>query len=489
MLEVGKTGIELKWASSRVIDQREAEKSDLIRVDEYDVEIVHRENHRKGVKNDTERRSLMNWQNGRKSNGMEENRYKMNHVELHPGYESRMSIRENMMQRKQEITSKRKYIFTLRYYEQLAGATKNLIDLASLARHFNRHVVMPFINNSRMNGIEQRDHYRTNKAIFSNLSRYFDIKHLNATLVERGYAPLSQFNDFIDDCKRGLDVLVHFIYNDSFSSKDAKKWFGIDSKSWIDLREKMPKFGGVQTCNFLKQSRVERLLGGVTIDEYLCVDPEIVRTAIQMENVVFRKRRCIGILQWKGGGNQRTHFPLPQSVYQKLKPSDILHNRTLIDIAKNFIKNNMKTPFLAIHIRAERQLSWYGLDRVVKCVKTLAKKVFQRKRTFQIESIYLATDLPVYGSDTYKNDISSEREIVQRYVRESLKKPKTFQPELYGIHDKGEISLIEMNILSFGESLYTIGGGKFQQWVVELFLAHNTEDHSLLHRICLEKLK
>jgi len=398
------------------------------------------------------------------------------------------SVKQNIEHKKEEITSKRKYIFTLRYYEQLAGATKNLIDLASLAKHYNREVVMPFINNSRMNGIQDKPELRANTVLFNNLSRYFDITHFNSTLCERGYAPLTEFNAFIKDCRQGLDVLAHFIYNDSFSYTDAKNWFGIASKPWHELRKNMPEYGGVQSCDFLRKSGIERLLGGVTVKKYLCVDPEIIRTAEQIENEVFKRKSCIGILQWKGIGKRRTHFPLPESIFQILKPSDVVHNETLVSIAKDFVRRFLKHPFLAVHIRAERQLSWYGIDKVLKCMNILSKKVFQRMKAFQIESIFLSTDLPTYGSDTYKNVVYHDRGVVQRRLDKLLKNPSTFKPELYGVFDKGDISLIEMNILSFGESLYTIGGGKFQQWVVELFLAHNTEDHSLLHRVCLERL-
>ena len=398
------------------------------------------------------------------------------------------SVKEDIKLQKEKIISRRKYIFTLRYYEQLAGATKNLIDLASLAKHFNRGVVMPFINNSRMNGIQDKPEVRANKALFSNLSRYFDITQFNATLCERGYAPLAHFNDFIEDCKHGIDVLVHFIYNDSFSFNDAKNWFGMVASSWTDLRKRMPQYGGVQPCDFLRKSRIERLLGGVAVKEYTCVDPEIVRTADHLEKAVFRKQSCIAILQWKGMGKKRTHFPLPESIFQHLKPSDIVHNHTLVSIAKDFVERYIKQPFLAVHIRAERQLSWHSIEKVFKCINSLSKKVFQRVRTFQIDVIFLATDLPKYGSDTYKSTVNSERKVVQKYVNQLLRTPRTFKPELYGVYDKGDISIIEMNILSLGESLYTLGGGKFQQWIVELFLAHNTEDHSLIHRFCLERL-
>ena len=501
VLEMGKLSVQFNWLSSRGTgtekkqqnyfdNNQEDEKSKLdhsrlLRREDIEIFIDGNTGDRK-----SSYRPTSNETNSDKNEPSIGNDIKLSEelANTVPGIRKHYPVKENIKQQKELISSKRKYIFTLRYYEQLAGATKNLIDLASLAKHFNRDVVMPFINNSRMSGIQDKIQLGSNRPIFNSLSRYFDITHFNATLSERGYAPLAHFSDFIEDCKHGLDVLAHFIYNDSFALKDARNWFGLASKSWIDLRKKMPKNGGVQTCNFLRKSGIERLLGGVTVKEYVCVDPEIIRTADQIESDVFKKQGCIGILQWKGMGNKRTHFSLPESVFQILKPSDVVHNHTLMNIAKDFVRRHIQTPFLAVHIRAERQLVWYGLNRVMKCINTLSKKVFHRIKAFQIGNVYLSTDLPIYGSDTYKSAVSRERTVVQRYVKQSLRKPKMFNPELYGIYDKGEISIIEMNILSLGESIYTLGGGKFQQWVVELFLAHNTEDHSLVHRFCLEKL-
>ena len=397
-------------------------------------------------------------------------------------------IKEDLNRRRKEVKQwRRKYLFALRYYEQLAGATKNLIDFAALGKHFNREIVMPFVNNSRMNGIPFKTMQKALKYTFSNLSRYFDIKHLNSTLAERGYAPLAHFHDFINDCKSGLDAVVHFVYNDTFSANDAKNWFGVSPKRWDEIRKQLVVNGGFGDCEFLRKSGIERLLGGVAVKKYVCIDPEIIRTAKEIEHAVFKEQRCIGIIQWKGTGNRRTHFPVPKSVFQQLRPSDVRLNRRLNKIAKDFVDKSIKQPFLAVHIRSERQLAWRGIDKFLKCTNTLTKKVFKRKKVFQIKSVFLATDLPAYGSDTFQSAKSRERSLANRYVLDAFKQPLTFSPEVYGIHDKGEISIIEMNILRLGESLYTLGGGKFQDWIVDLFLAQNTEDRSLVHRVCVEK--
>jgi len=103
--------------------------------------------------------------------------------------------------------NRKKFIFSLRYYEQLSMATKNLLSLASLATHTNRHLVMPFVNNSRFCGlrlgvsmssyIEASKYNQSylendyNGGKFNSMDKYFDVNHLNNQLKEHGYTSLA----------------------------------------------------------------------------------------------------------------------------------------------------------------------------------------------------------------------------------------------------------------------------------------------------------
>ena len=393
---------------------------------------------------------------------------------------------EDLQRRKEDLTSnRRRYIFAFRYYEQLAMATNNLIALASLAKHYNREIVTPFVNNSRMNGVRYQISKQRRISKFVDMDRYFDMQHVNTTLQERGYAALANFSDFISDCKSRIEVMVHFLYFDKFSQKDAWNWFSLKQSTWKSIRLKAAKNNGWTPCDFLRNSGMEALLEGATVDRYICVDPEIITSAKELERLVFKDASCVSIFQWKGNGTNRTHFPLPKSILEPLRPSDLRHDSRLIEIARHFVKHHLKRPFLAIHIRAERHLLWKGLDPLLKCIKKLTRKIFDSKKHYNAEDLFIATDLPTYGSDTFHSSKSKDRLLANRYLIDSLKHPMVFKPELYGIHDRGEIAIIEMQILSLGKSLYTLGGGNFHDWIVDLFLFQNVEDRSLVHKVCV----
>eukprot|EP00794_Sanderia_malayensis_P003689 gene3689-4207_t len=400
------------------------------------------------------------------------------------------SDRDNLKNREEKIREKitsnnRRYIFAFRYYEQLAMATNNLIALASLGKHFNRKIVMPFVNNSRMNGVTYSISKQRKVSIFADMNRYFDVSHVNATLLERGYSSMAHLSDFINDCRNSVDVLVHFIFNDTSAERDATKWFDISKQTWRKAREKSASNNGWTNCDFMKDSGMETLLEGATVKRYVCVDPERINTAEKLEKHVLKNARCVGIFQWKGNGANRTHFPPPASVLDHLRPSDLRHNKALVDIAKQFVERNLKRPFLAVHVRAERHLLWRGINQLLKCIKKLKKKITQRQATFHIDQIFIATDLPSHGSDTYHNKKWKERRLAGRYLHDTFNNPVVFDPSQYGIYDRGEVAIIEMNILSLGESLFTSGGGSFQKWIIDLFLLRNVEDSSLVQKVCL----
>ena len=380
--------------------------------------------------------------------------------------------------------SSRKFLFALRYYEQLGEATNNLLALASLAKFNDRLVVMPYVNNSRMNGLA-KGISKQRRIAFAPLDSYFDVKYMNRSLKDRGYASLVSYDEFKTECSNKLDFLVHFLYTDKNSREKALTWYKISSGQLRSLEHQTQKHNGWAPCNFIKNANIGKLLGGVKIHSFVCVNPDTITTPEQLEKLVLKDAKCVGLVQWKGNGTDRTHFSLSPSITERLKPSDLKHNPELIDVARHFVDNHIKRPFVATQIRAERHLQWKGMDPLLRCIKRVAKRVKTRKQNFKVNNIFVASDLTKYGSDTFiQNAKLRDRHLVYKYMAETLNQPVTFKPELYNIFDTGQIAIIEMHILSLGESLFTLGGGNFQDWVVDLFLLRNAEDRSLVHRIC-----
>ena len=416
------------------------------------------------------------------------------HEETYKRIKKENIISDPLLRTKKE---EKKYIFAMRYYEQLTMATKNLLSLVSLATHFNRHVVMPFVNNSRFSGLRlgatmsrylevlrnniTEDEYTGVK--YNNLSNYFDVDDLQSKLRDNSYTQLETFYNFRRDCNH-LDVVIHFLYVDERSEKEFGKWYKLPSDEYKLVKKNVTRNNGFAECNAVKKSKIGIFLGDVKVDRYICVDPQIIQTAQDLEEKILQGASCVGIISWKGYGPNRAHFEPPSNVGRRLVPSDLTHNKRLVDIAYQYVRQIIRRPFISIHVRSERNLK-ISYKKVWNCINKLAKKVQERKSNFGLKKVFLANDLEDYGSGTLVSYISdSERTQLRNHLLETLENPYTFNKEQFNLYDRGEIAIVEMHILTMGESLFTLGEGNFQEWIIDLFLLHNAEDRSLIYKTC-----
>lgn len=406
-------------------------------------------------------------------------------------YETHQEVYSN--NKKVKMHDSTKYIFSLRYYEQLSMATKNLLSLASLGTSTGRHVVTPFVNNSRFCGLRSgtsmsrlmgaRSNSTDDVSKFSNMSTYFNMNHFNNQLLDNGYNSLVSFNQFKKDCSR-LDTVVHFLYEEESSYKDMEKWYKLPRHRIDEIKRRVKRNGGIDECKFVQKSKISRFLGNIEVKRYICVDPDVIKTVQELEEKVFKNSQCVAIIIWKGIGPKRAHFSLAPSISKALRPSDLKHSKRLIDIAYSYIREIIKRPFISVHVRSERHLIRRGLKAAKVCIKKLKKQILTRKSTFNLKKVFLASDL-VHGSDTLlMHSKEDERQKLRKELNLTLDNPYTFNPAQYRLYDRGEIAIVEMHILSMGESLFTLGRGNFNEWIVDLFLLHNAEDKSLIYKIC-----
>ncbi|XP_032239804.2 uncharacterized protein LOC116619277 [Nematostella vectensis] len=381
-------------------------------------------------------------------------------------------------------THRQKYLFVFRYYEQLGRATNNLLELASWAKHRNSIVVAPFVNNSRMSGLPGGvSHYlrtTTSLARFGPLREYFDVKYLNNLLKKRGYGTLGGFGDFQNDCQQRLNIVIHFLYSNREALLDAAEWYRKTYREMKEIYTKTRANGGWLPCPFVRYSRLQKQLN-FKVSRYVCVDPEMIQDAFELERKVIQGRFCVGVVLWKGNGKGRVHFPLHPSITRPLTPPDVRFNATLVEIARKFVEERLGGSYIAVHVRGERHLVRKGTNITYRCVRKLIDRVREAQRKYHIQTVFLATDLPEYGSDTFDQERGS-RKALQRYLHKELNQPVSYQPA--DLYDNGAIAIIEMNILAAGNRLFTLGSGNFQNWIVSLFLQRRKSNSKKLHRLC-----
>ena len=380
---------------------------------------------------------------------------------------------------------RRKFIFAFRYYEQLGRATENLLALCSLARYGEREVVAPFVNNSRMAGIPYGvgHHFRRKRVVsFSPFQTYFDLRQVNDKLKSNGYSTLTSFAHMAESCNRRLNVVIHFLHHERKSIEDAVSWYRITERELQDIYLRARQNNGWTNCPYIRKSNIGKQLGEFKVSRYVCVDPKIIRTSKKFEEEVLQGANCVGIVQWKGIGPGRSHFALSRT--SVLRPSDLQHNVQLLDLARTFIETSgLRKSFISVHVRAERHIFRRGMNITRQCFQKLAARVQKLKAKYNW-NVYLSTDMVDYGSDTLIRDVSKAKRLsLFRQLNGMLGYPVTLS-HIEGLYDTGAIAIIEMHILAAGKKLVTLGGGNYQEWIIQLFSGNVRDLTHSLHRVC-----
>lgn len=398
-----------------------------------------------------------------------------------------------------------KYLFVLSHYEQLGKTTENLLQLAAVATRMKRSVVQPFVRDSRMCGLQAGyiGEQRIKRRHFRPLSVYFNVNHMNNLLSNAGYANLVELDDYRMHCSSGIEktTLLHILYEDVDTREHLAKWYNLSTAESIKLLEET-KLKGWSNCSFIdKGLNISKRIGHIKVGRQICIDPEVVKDIDVLEKKILHGDPCVVIVHWRGTGKGRTHFEpdvrtQPRDLVHKLQPSYVILN----ELKKVKTKLGLNNPYIAVHIRAERQLEWYGVEKLVKCFSVLVKYVIKLKHDHHINRVFLATDLNGFGSDTLIPLANKDPTLAKRlkgfqdlFIRDL--KPVLYVPRRtkdWLFMDRGVVAITEMNLLIEGTHLVTIGSGTFQEWILKVFLEQHSKDKDLfwsVTRVCNKEEK
>ncbi|XP_078380892.1 uncharacterized protein LOC144663727 [Oculina patagonica] len=381
------------------------------------------------------------------------------------GIHDRSSSRDNLTNEFSSLSSKLKeavdnlrrpgknIFIAFSYWEQLTLATNNFLDLTALAAYGGRHVVVPFVRDSSFYGSPTEQGSET-------LALYYNVTALNQTLRSRGHGTLISWKEFQDVCQGKLDVLVHFDYT---TNRQTIQAFFL--------------------CNISRH--VNTSFTGFKVGRTICMNVFAVDSIEKFENEVVNRLPCVGLTEWKGCNKRapfRAQFNLSSVVTHLTRSADsaVFFNSKLLQVARDFITKNLGPHFVSVHIRTERILKYGTAHRnitaVKKCISNVLSLIQRHKNVSTAHiPVFLAADFADYGS-------SSKRVKTARENAKSLMKilaplnAVIFQPSTYNLTDRGEVAIVEMNILVSGEHLFAVGGGTFQKWIVNQFLNKNSTD-------------
>lgn len=394
-----------------------------------------------------------------------------------------------------------KYLFVLHHYEQLAKTTENLLQLAAAAKTIGRVIVEPFVRDSRMCGLRTGwfGEPRSQSRLFHPLSLYFNVPLMNSALAKSGYSTMVKFETYKNRCAADVAEtnMVHFVYSDQDIEVTTRKWFNLSAHDYAAIVNKLKARGWCE-CSFIDRGlNISTRIGDVRLGRQICVDSERIKNLAVFENEILLNRKCVVIVHWRGIGRNRTHFEPAGHVNTREVVHSLRHSDFILQGVEKFLKDVgfISEPYLAIHIRSERQIQWYGVDRLIKCVEVLITIALKIKRQYRLNKVFLATDFSAFGSDTlfqYSSQNTKELAKKLKTIQNTLEKkltPIQFSPTAKGslVKDKGVVAITEMNVLYGGSHLITIGSGTFQQWIVDVFIDRHSkenEQHWAVTRIC-----
>ncbi|XP_032243328.2 uncharacterized protein LOC5517427 [Nematostella vectensis] len=398
-------------------------------------------------------------------------------------------------------TPSTKFILVLHHYEQLGKATENLLQLCAMAKEMERMVVQPFVRDSRMCGLPGGwyGEKRSKSRLFRPFSTYFDAGYTNELLSNSGYSTLTDIGNFRKSCSSNVaqTVLVHFIFNDNGAEESLKKWYGISDERYQKVINDV-KHSGISDCEFIDEGlNVSNRIGNVKIGRQICIDAEKIKNIKVLEDKILQRRPCVVVIHWRGLGKNRAHFKPRVSVKPWQLVRSMRHSDFILNEVERFKDTFLGQQYISIHIRSERQLQWYGMGKLQKCLKVMTGLVEKMSSKHNTSVVFLSTDLGAFGSDTLypltSQDEGLQKNLIatQKLLTEKLR-PVTFSPTSKDplSLDKGVVAIIEMNLLFGGSHLVTVGSGTFQQWIIDVFISRHSQDGDwTVTRVCSKEEK
>ena len=401
---------------------------------------------------------------------------------------------------KRTRNGKQKHLLILGHYEQLGKTTINYMEAARLAFLTKRKIVKPFVKGSRFCGLTTgwTGSLRSGTRAFRPLDLYYNITFLAKFFRQHRLADMEYLEDFIDGCsfkkQQQKIVIIYFMYSDL-----AVKYFGMKSKESKALTLLLNQSAGWIDCSFINDhlNIDKRISDELKVGKQYCVAPERVADIAVLEDKVLRNEQCVVFHQWRGTGQHRTYFnitmaPSAERLLKYIRPSDYVISEVLRFLGK------MSSKFIGIHIRSERQLLWYGIEKLMKCMDLLYREVQKLRNKKRIESVFISADIGPFGSDQIAPNFNKSqlRTISTKYDWLVRKLNATTYSVLRQRHhiwtDNGLVGLVQANILSQASLLVTLGAGTFQKWITDTFKARKemaNDNKWTITRVCFSENK
>ena len=384
------------------------------------------------------------------------------------------------------------YIAVLKIYEQQTMATGNLLQLQCWANSLNLAVVKPFMVNSCLRIVLDE----SKLAQMMRLDDTLDIGNWNEYAAEKGYAPLADWNEFINHAPRKV-IAVQLRYP-LLSTVKAIKAKGIPfphPPKGDQYKIGCPfKLLGAKSMDFLKSK-------GFTVVRRVCFNfmrgDELPLTQFHKDILGHFDPSSVTIImdEWRGLGETQRVL-IQEKICREKHPfrEQVKPSQKLVKSAERYVQEYLGgREYLAVIARFEmtgltQRVYERGNDShaiIPFCLQLTLDKWHRFKRDTGLNTTFLSIDIGKYGS------ISFERKKYYGHLPEMMR----FVTQIYGgkmaVHewertfeaiaqttDSGYVAMLQQTIVTRAKCILFVGGGTFQRHAYNLYrqLHPNPED-------------
>lgn len=411
-------------------------------------------------------------------------------------------------------TTERSFVIVQEYADQLSVALLGYMQLAQVADGLGLSIVEPFVQRSRVIGIPKESGTSVpSLSNFFNFTAFQSLLH-RCSILHHPEGRLHTFRDFLVQSSRRL-VIIKLYKTHTVELKNVVYPCNASSSDYYienSLNSHLDK-AGAETSDQNEQR--------FTVSGSFCIDvdtffPVSVQSIFVNVSRMFIKQYATysGVYKtpipftfvllglWSFCTRKPAQYSLydPSIEFQSYNCKDyaLLPHSNLVKLfAEAFISSlNVTTPLIAVHLRFERLLRAAYTSKVhqsralyfAECTGQICA-VLRQILSMNNSTTILVHDMKEYGSIAAKLH-PDRRGLAQKLIIDKLTdlglKVVHFNPrdpQFNGAPDEQTFAaLVEQEALTMADQLVAVGGGFYQQSVVERFL--QTHGNKNLHVVC-----
>ena len=398
--------------------------------------------------------------------------------------------------------------FMARYYEQqMMQDTKNFFELSNIAVRLNMSMVEPFVQGTHLIGIPHIKPLREDKT-FWELSMFYDLDHLHAALNTcSSSCQLVSFETVLENAPHNV-VLVYFLvgsfnsFKDYFPGRKYPNIVELDHKKVTSNRKVKQTLTVLNTCMKYFSKLMQKQLPQFHHPRVLLADARpfhsLSLSAVTEEigSIVSEEANKSGpvmviIDQWRGcstGNQSRYFYYVPDFHYPGCGEQSINHSKAVIEATHDFSESlNQTRPVISVHIRGERLLEStkgnysHCMRQLTTCLQTLTTT-----NKIPSERVYVIHDLGSYGTTGCYEYCARGRSKLLSQINTLGYPVISYDPTMFKSFPVSPAfaAFVEQEYLANVDILVTVGGGSFEQSIIQRFLKKSGSDKNNLYKIC-----